>query len=259
MLFLDLASMALIAGLLVGLIGGSASLVLIPVLLAFFTHIYGDTGVALHYATTTSLATSLISKVFSLWLHHKHGRLNWSLYTRIVPILAPGLIAGAVASYWIPEKYVTLLLAAMMAQVGYSMLPERTQLIENYKSLSKRMSVKIGLVSGLLGVSGNELTVSSLVRRGIDVKSACAMGSLISSSVSFALVAVGMLSTPQTVDSASHYQIGYLYLPAIVVLAPVATVSAKVAASWATKLRKEQLQMLFSIVMFVCAIKTYSF
>lgn len=259
MLFLDLGLMALMAGLLVGLIGGSASLVLIPVLLAFFSHKFGNSEAALHFATTTSLAISLISKAFSLWLHHKKGRLNWGLYRKIVPILAPGLLAGAFFSYWIPEKYVTLMLAAMMAQVGYSMLPERTQLVDSYKALSKRMSVKIGVVSGMLGVSGNELTVSSLVNRGVDVKSACAMGSLISSSVSFVLVIMGMLSTAQVTAAQPHYQVGYLYLPAVLIMAPVAALSSKFAAKWVVKLSKEQLQMLFSIVMFVCAIRTYSF
>ncbi|MGF1740310.1 sulfite exporter TauE/SafE family protein [Vibrio profundum] len=259
MLFLDLGLMALVAGLLVGLIGGSASLVLIPVLLVFFSHMMGNSEVALHYATTTSLAISLVSKVFSLWLQHKQGLLNWTLYKQIVPILSPGLLVGAAFSHWIPERYVTVMLASMMAQVGYSMLPERTQLLDNHKSLSKRMSAKIGVVSGLLGVSGNELTVSSLVNRGVDVNSACMMGSLVSSSVSFILVVVGMLRTPAVSIPNSQYQIGYLYLPAIVIMAPIAVLSSKLAAKWVIKLRKEQLQFLFSVVMFLCAIRTYIF
>ncbi|MCL9780144.1 sulfite exporter TauE/SafE family protein [Vibrio sp. S4M6] len=259
MLFVNLALMALIAGVLVGLIGGSASLVLIPVLMAFFNQQFGPSDVVIHFATTTSLAISLMSKIFSLWIHQKNGNLNWALYRKMLPILAPGLMVGTAISYWIPTQFVTLLLAAMMVQVGYSMLPERTLLLRTYKSLSNRMSMKIGVVSGLLGVSGNELTISSLVKRGIDVKSACAMGALVSSSVSLVLVTIGMLSTTQVASMNTGSQVGYLYLPALFIMAPIAMISSKLAAKWVVKLSKEQLQMLFSIVMFVCAVRTISF
>lgn len=180
--YLLLIPIGLIAGLMAGLLGIGGGLVIVPVLMFFYSRYGLFPETIMQTAIGTSLAVIIVTSVASIYGHHKKRSVNWDL----VLAFAPGLVVGGVVGAFIVTQVGSVLLKYFF---GVFEILIGLQFIMNFKiklafQLPGRMGQNIvgliiGLMSALLGIGGGTMTVPYLagcqviVHKAIATSAAC--------------------------------------------------------------------------------------
>ena len=79
MIWIDYALIGLLAGFLAGYLGIGGGLVLVPALSWLFSQDPSISGIAVHMAVATSLATMLVTSLSSIFAHHRRRAIMWPI------------------------------------------------------------------------------------------------------------------------------------------------------------------------------------
>lgn len=250
-----LAGIGAIAGVLAGLLGIGGGLVIVPLLVVVLGQLDFPATQIMRVAVATSLATILLTSLSSAYAHHRKGAVLWPVVWR----LSIGLAAGALAaSYlvdllphaWLKGAFVVFeLLVAFQLYTGSK--PKASRGLPRDGALVGAGGV-FGALSGVLGIGGGTLIVPFLVwcnvgmRQAVATSSAC--GFFIAAAAVFGFV---FLVEPST--ALPPGTLGYLYLPALVMISLVSVLTAPLGVRFAHRLETQKLKRLFSIVLVVMA------
>jgi uncharacterized membrane protein YfcA len=243
-------------GFLAGLLGIGGGMLMVP----FLTWMLGARGVApalaVKMAIATSMATILFTSLSSVRAHHKRGAVRWDLVRAMAPgIVLGGLAAGAGVFALVKGQALALFFALF---VGWS----ATQMLRGTKAAADRSlpgakglvgaGGAIGFLSGLVGAGGGFITVPYLSRRGVAMHHAVATSAALGFPIAAANTAgyvVGGWSLPPALPGA----IGYLYLPALAVIAAASVLLAPLGARAAHALPVAQLKRVFAVMLYALA------
>ena len=253
-LIVELALLGLATGFLAGLLGIGGGMLMVP----FITLILSQRGVAndlsIKMAIATSMATILFTSISSVRAHHQRGAVRWDL----VKGLAPGIVLGAaVASLGV----FALLKGSMLAIVfGVFVAFSATQMFLDRKPAATRQMPGtagqlaaggvIGFLSGLVGAGGGFISVPFMTWCNIAIHHAVATSAALGFPIALANV-VGYVVAGQSVAQLPSASFGYIWLPALVVIASCSVFTAPLGARAAHRLPVKKLKRIFASVLYL--------
>lgn len=257
LLILELAALGLVTGFLAGLLGIGGGMIMVPFISAMLSGRGVEPGLAVKMAIATSMATIIFTSVSSVRAHHKKGAVRWD----IVKALAPGIVLGAmVASLGVfallKGASLYFVFAAFVAFSGSQMFldkkPSPTRQLPGTAGLLGAGGV-IGALSGLVGAGGGFVSVPFMTWCNVAIHNAVATSAALGFPIALANV-VGYVIAGQGLQGVPAYSFGYLWLPALVVIASCSVLMAPLGARAAHALPVKKLKRAFAVVLFTLAI-----
>jgi len=257
-LLLIFPAIGALSGVLAGLFGIGGGLVIVPALNAVFAAglVTMAPEARMHVAIGSSLAVIVFTAISSVRAHQGYGAVLWPA----VRGLAPGIIVGALFGAWVADALATRALevvfgifAILMAvQIGFApkVEPEAHGELPSLPGYLGAGGI-IGAVSALGGIGGGVMTVPYLawhsvpLRVAVGTAAACTLPVALSGALGYALAG---LATP-----IPGWTTGYLYWPAIGVIALASMLTAPLGARLAQRLPVRQLRRLFALLLVVVA------
>lgn len=260
MTFLTLLLLALVgvgAGVLGGLLGISGGLITVPALLVIFTYMDFPPAYIMHLSIGTSLAAMVVNSFSSTMAHHQREAVMWKLIFTLIPGLILGAICGAFVARGLTSKTLQDLFGIFVTLLGIYMLFSRLKQSHDSPQLPpgpllSLLGFFIAALSSFLGIGGGSLIVPALlackVKIGHAIGTSAAMGFIITTigALSYLSFGYGKDTTP--------FSIGYLYIPAFIMLSVATFISAPYGAKLAHHLPALLLKRLFAIALIATGI-----
>ena len=255
-LIVELLALGLAAGFLAGLLGIGGGMLLVP----FLTFILSQRGVpdgpAVKMAIATSMATIMFTSLSSVRAHHQRGAVRWDLVRGLAPgIVLGGLLAGAGLFALLKGAWLALVFAAFVSFSGWQMLRNKRP------APSRQMpgaagqlgaGAGIGLLSGLVGAGGGFVSVPFMVWCNVPVHLAVATSAALGFPIALANT-MGYVIGGWGLAPALPGTFGYLYLPALAVIAAASVTMAPLGARTAHAMNVAQLKKAFASLLFLLA------
>ena len=253
LLIAELVLLGLGTGFLAGLLGIGGGMLMVP----FITIILSGRGVApdlsVKMAIATSMATILFTSLSSVRAHHRRGAVRWDL----VKSLAPGIVlGGAIASMGVfavlKGSWLALFFAAFVSfsatQMFLDKKPAPTRQVPGPGGLLGAGGV-IGFLSGLVGAGGGFVSVPFMTWCNVAIHNAVATSAALGFPIALANV-VGYVISGQGVQHLPAYSFGYIWLPALGVIAVCSVLTAPLGARAAHSLPVKQLKRAFASILY---------
>lgn len=250
----QLLGLGLCTGFLAGLLGIGGGMLMVPFLTVILTHHGVDAAFAVKMAIATSMATILVTSLSSVRAHHRRGAVNWSLVRGIAPgIVIGGLLAGAGAFALLKGQALALFFGVFIGASALRMVYRSKVEAVVTRPLPGRVGqaaagTGIGFISGMVGAGGGFLSVPFMTGCGVPIHTAvatsAALGFPIALSNTLGYV-IGGWSLPAVLPGA----VGFLFLPALLVIGVGSVVMAPLGARAAHRLNRVQLQRVFAALL----------
>jgi uncharacterized protein len=253
---LELATLGICTGFLAGLLGIGGGMIMVPFLTILLSNKGVGADLAVKMAIATSMATIIFTSISSVRAHHKRGAVRWDL----VKGLAPGIVLGsAIASVGVFAMLKGASLAIFFGLfVGFS----ATQMFLDKKPAPTRQMPGfggqlaaggvIGFLSGLVGAGGGFISVPFMAWCNIAIHNAVATSAALGFPIAVANVA-GYVVSGLTVENLSSGAFGYIWVPALVVIALCSVFTAPLGAKAAHSLPVKKLKRIFASILYLLA------
>ena len=255
-LVLELAALGLITGFLAGLLGIGGGMMMVPVLTRLLTQRGVSSDLAVKMAIATAMATILFTSLATMRSHQRRGAIRWDIVRGLAPgIMLGGLAAGAGVFALVKGQTLALFFAAFVIYSATRMLRARTTTASRQLPATAGLVAAgsgIGLLAGLVGAGGAFIAVPFMSRCNVPMHNAVATGAAIGFPVALASTAgyvIGGWSQPAPLPGV----LGFLYLPALVVIALASVAVAPLGARAAHALNVRQLRQIFAVMLYAVA------
>ena len=255
-LIAELAALGLVSGFLAGLLGIGGGMLMVP----FITYIIGQRGVpadlAVKMAIATSMATIVFTSISSVRAHHRRGAVRWDIVRRLAPGIVVGSLAGSLGVFALLKGSVLAIVFALF--VGFS----ATQMFLDRKPKAARQMPGtagqlaaggvIGFVSGLVGAGGGFISVPFMAWCNVAIHTAVATSAALGFPIAVANV-LGYAISGQSVQGLPQGSFGYIWLPALGVIAVCSVLTAPLGARAAHSLPVGKLKRVFASLLYLLA------
>lgn len=256
LLIAQLVLLGLCTGFLAGLLGIGGGMLMVP----FITIILSGQGVApdlaVKMAIATSMATIVFTSISSVRAHHKRGTVRWDIVKR----LAPGIVLGsALASVGVfallKGAWLALFFAAFVSFSATQMLldkkPKPSRTLPGTAGQIGAGTV-IGFLSGLVGAGGGFVSVPFMTWCNVAIHNAVSTSAALGFPIALAN-ALGYVVAGQGVAGLPAGSLGYISLPALVVIATASVIMAPLGVRAAHALPVKSLKRVFASILYVLA------
>ena len=253
LLIAELVALGLFTGFLAGLLGIGGGMLMVPFLTFMLSHRNVDADLAVKMAIATSMATIVFTSLSSVRAHHRRGAVRWDL----VRGLAPGIVIGAAFAglgAFAVLKGATLALV-FAGFVAFS----ATQMILNRKPAPSRTvpgpaglvgaGSAIGFLSGLVGAGGGFISVPFMAWCNVAMHQAVATSAALGFPIAVANV-LGYIVSGHDIAGRPAASLGYLWLPALVVIASSSVLMAPLGARAAHAMPVHHLKRVFAVLLY---------
>ena len=250
-----------IAGVLAGLLGVGGGIVIVPVLFLLFEYLNISSSIAMHVAVATSLATIVPTSISSARSHHAKGSIDINLLKRWAPFIFVGAALGGVLSKVFDSSTLTAIFGIVALLVSINMvLPKQITLTDQPPQGNLGLGtagIGIGGFSALMGIGGGTLSVPILsmmsfpVHRAVGTASAFGLVIAVPAVVGFVWSGLGVADRPP-------YSLGYVNIPAAILIFSVSVFTAPKGAKLAHWLAPKPLRLAFAAFLFLSAVKMIS-
>jgi len=256
LLIAELAVLGLGTGFLAGLLGIGGGMLMVPFITLILTGRGVEPDLAVKMAIATSMATIIFTSVSSVRAHHKRGAVRWD----IVKGLAPGIVLGAaIASLGVfavlKGSWLALFFAAFVSFSATQMLldkkPKPTRTLPGTPGLLGAGGV-IGFLSGLVGAGGGFVSVPFMTWCNVVIHNAVATSAALGFPIALAN-AIGYIVAGQSVGGLPPASVGYIYLPALIVIASMSVLMAPLGVKAAHALPVKSLKRAFAGILYLLA------
>ena len=252
----ELLLLGSVTGFLAGLLGIGGGMLLVPFLTLALTERGVAVNLAVKMAIATSMSTILFTSLSSLRAHHGRGAVRWDLVRGIAPgIVLGGLLAGGGVFALLKGAWLALLCAMFV-------IFSATQMLRNKKPLPSRQmpaaagqfaaGSAIGFLSGLVGVGGAFVSVPFMTWCNVATHSAVATSAALGFPIALAST-LGYIIAGRSLPEALPGAVGYLYLPALAIVAAASMLLAPLGARTAHAMNVAQLRQVFAVLLYVLA------
>jgi len=260
-LALGLIATGVVAGILAGLLGVGGGIVIVPVLFWIMTTLHFAPEIAMPIAVATSLITIIPTSISSMRAHNKRGAVDKSLLKLWGPAVAVGALVGGILSKVIDGEGLLLIFGFIAFAVSINMAIPKTLVISDAlpKSslVNRAIALVIGLFSSLMGIGGGTLSVPTLSAFSFPIHKAVGTAAAIGLLIAVPGV-LGFIWSGMEVDGRPPLSLGYVSVPAAIVIFPVTFLCAPVGAGLAHSLNQRYLKLAFAVFLAITAVKMLS-
>lgn len=230
---------------------------MVPMLTTLFVSQGFPPDKLVHMALGTSMAAIVMTSVSSLRSHHRHGAVLW----RVVRFITPGILVGTFGATFIashvPSRPLAIFFVCFMAYVSVQMLlnvkPKPSRDLPGPIGMTG-VGLGIGGVSALVAIGGGSLSVPFMTWCNVKMQNAigtsAAIGLPIALSGTFGYVVNGWGA-----EGMPQYTVGFIYLPALVLVTVVSVLTAPMGARLAHRLPVASLKKVFSALLILLSLK----
>jgi len=244
--------LGIITGVLAGTLGIGGGLVIVPGLLLLFKHFGLFQNEYMHFVSGTSLAIVSLTVIGNIISYQRQKRIDWKLFKTLILYIIPFNILGASIAVYLPSNILEKIFGLIILILCINMI---INTVKKYKLKIKFEKKEIpfivklfigavmGLKSGTFGIGGGAFITPVLLKYGIDIKKATAT----TSSLILPLGIIGTLMYIFLGFDKTNFQwtIGYVYLPAVLFVAPFSMAFTVVGAWLSHKMSQFWLRILF--------------
>ena len=251
---LQLLALGLGAGFLAGLLGIGGGMLMVPFLSLILLGQGVPAGLNVKMAIATAMATILFTSISSVRAHHRRGNVRWDLVRGLAPgIVVGGLVAGAGIFAWVKGPGLALAFAVFVwfsaAQMLLDRKPKPGREVPGTAGLAAAGGL-FGLVSGLVGAGGAFMSSPFMLWCNVPMHRVVATSAALGFPIALSNT-VGYLISGRNLPALIPGTLGYLYLPALVIVALASVASAPLGVRAAHALDTAQLKRVFSMLLLV--------
>ncbi len=255
-LVLELLAMGVVAGFLAGLLGVGGGMMLVPAMTWILTQRGVPSGPAVKMAVATSMATILFTSLSSVRAHHRLGAVRWPIVRSFAPgIVVGGLLAGAGAFSVIKGQALALFFGVFISYTALQMLldkkPSASRGLPGPWGLAG-VGAGVGFISGLVGAGGAFMSVPFMTWCNVPPRQAVGTSAALGFPIAAAATA-GYVVSGWNLPPALPGAFGFLYLPALVLVAVASVTFAPMGARMAQRINVALLKRFFALMLFALA------
>jgi uncharacterized protein len=243
-----------VVGFIAGMLGAGGGLMMVPLLALIFEARGFPPQQLMHLAIATCMASVLFTSLASGWSHHREGAVRWDIVRALLPGIVTGALAASALAGGIDVKLLTLLFIAFVYYASARMLlgvkPKPSQDLPGTAGMLA-MGVLIGAISSLAAIAGAALSVPFMVKCNVRVHEAIGTSAAIGLPIA-AAATLGYIWSGAGVPLPAH-SIGYIYLPALFLIAIATTISAPLGAKIAHRTPADRLRRIFALILLALA------
>ncbi len=248
--------LGVMVGFFAGLLGVGGGGIMVPILTTFFLAQGFSHEQVVHMALGTSMAAIVITSVSSLRAHHRHGAVRWDVVRAITPAILLGTFGGTFLASRIDTVPLAIFFAAYMAYVSLQMLlnikPKPSRGLPGAVGMGMA-GLGIGGVSALVAIGGGSMSVPFMTWCNVKVQHAIGTSAAIGLPIAVAGT-VGYLVNGWAATGAPPHSLGYIHVPALVLVSLPSVVTAPLGARMAHRLPVATLKKIFAgVLMLLCA------
>lgn len=255
-LIVGLAATGVISGILAGLLGVGGGIVIVPVLFWVLTLFHFPPSITSHLAVATSLAIIIPTSISSMQAHARRGNVDRALLNLWGPAAFVGALIGGIMSKFIPGGGLRLVFGVVGLLVAVNMSIPRHLVVSDHlpKSawVNRAIATVIGFISSLMGIGGGTLSVPTLtsfsfpVHRAVGTSAALGLLIAIPGVAGFIWAGLGVAGRPPM-------SLGFVSVPAVLIIAPISYLVAPWGARLAHALNARYLKLAFAFFLAITA------
>jgi uncharacterized membrane protein YfcA len=230
-----------------GLLGIGGGMLMVPFMTMLLSRADFPPDQVVKVAIATSLTTIVFTSISSVRAHQKRGAVQWSAVWGLAPGILVGALLGAQLAGAVPGRMLGAFFGLFLGWSATKMIwgkpPRADGSLPGAGGLFLTGS-GIGVLSALLGAGGGFLTVPFMVRRSVPMQTAVASSAACGFPIALAGT-LGYMWAGRQVDLPSG-TLGYVYLPALVVISLASVLTAPLGARAAHSLPTATLKRIFA-------------
>jgi uncharacterized membrane protein YfcA len=256
LLVAELIALGSITGFLAGLLGIGGGMIMVP----FITFILNAKGFpaehAVKMAIATSLATICFTSLSSVRAHHQRGAVLWPVALALAPGIVVGGLVGAQVAVALSGKVLSVLFALFIGFSATQMLldrkPKPTRTLPGTGGLFG-VGGLIGFLSSLVGAGGAFISVPFMtwcnvkIHNAVGTSAALGFPIALAGTLGYIWAGIGLPQMPWG-------SVGYLYLPALVIISAASVTLAPIGARAAHRMDIKPLKRVFAFVLYALAV-----
>lgn len=241
------------AGTLAGMLGIGGGMIIVPGLFYLFSIIHLPEQALIHMAAGSAMGIMLFTASASTWSHHAKGDVQWNIFKQVVPGIAIGVVTGTLLSSHIDAHWLEIIFGVFLLVVAGKILLSWTPSFDEDESKEPSRPVAsvvgslIGLKSGILGIGGGALSVPFLLYCGLPMKHAS--GTSASFTLPIAITGTLAFALLSPTDPQIQWSTGYIYWPAIALVAPFTILGAPLGTLLSHRVPAELLRRIFAVLL----------
>lgn len=247
-----------VAGILAGLLGVGGGIVIVPVLFLLFDALNVPDAVAMHLAVGTSLCTIIPTSISSARSHNKKGAIDLPLLKSWSPVIFVGALFGGILSKFLDASTLTAIFGCIALAVSLNMAIPKTLVIAkelpNGPVARGAVPFGIGGFSALMGIGGGTLSVPILSAFSFPVHRAVGTASAFGLVIAIPAV-LGFIWSGWSAADRPPFSLGYVSLPAAVLIFSVSVLTAPLGSRIAHSLNPARLKLAFALFLFLTALR----
>ena len=258
-----LLAVGAVAGTLAGLLGVGGGIVIVPVLywLTEVGLIAVDQAVAVHFAVATSLFTIIPTSISSARAHHRKGSIDMELFRAWAPFMFVGALAGGLVAANVDASVLSGVFGIIALIVVLNMLKPKPVFLADQPPVSlparAAIAAPIGALSATMGIGGGTLSVPMLTFLSVPVHRAVGTAALFGLVIAVPGI-VGYALAGQEIPGLLAYSIGYINIPAAIIMSCATILFAPLGVRIAHLLNARRLRVAFAVFLAISGIKMLS-
>jgi len=250
-------AIGLAVGFLAGLLGIGGGMVMVPMLVFVFTAKGFPVEHMMHLALATALATIAFTSLSSVRAHHRHGGVDWAVARTMAPGILAGSLAAALGAGFIPTRPLAIFFTGFMfyaaAQMFVEIKPRSGRQLPGSAGLFAA-GAGIGAISSVLAAGGAFLSIPFLAWCNLPLKRA--IGTAAANGFPIAVAGtVGYVLQGSRVPDLPQWSLGYVYLPALLLIVAASMPVAPLGARLAHRLPVKRLRVVFALMLFALGLR----
>jgi uncharacterized membrane protein YfcA len=247
-----------VVGFMAGLLGIGGGGIMVPTLTTIFLAQGVPVDQVVHLALGTSMASIVMTSFASMRAHKSHNNILWDVFKMMAGGIVIGTFAATFLATYLKSAHLAIFFSLFMAYVSIQMArdkkPKPSREIGSPKTLFAAGSF-IGVISALVSIGGGSLTVPYLVWQNVDLKKAIGTSAAIGFPLSIAGTLGYIINGMGSASSSSELMLGFVYVPAVIIISAVSFFTAPLGAKMAHRLPVSKLKKVFALLLMALSIK----
>ncbi len=204
----------------------------------------------------SSLGVIVFSSLSSTYSHNSRGAVSWNLIKIIAPSVCVGAALGGLTANYLDSETLQGLVSLFLLVAAVQLIFEFPPPSQNPQtSVAGPVAVggSIGWLSGVFGIGGGIFSVQYFYHRGlimrnaIGTSAACGIPIAIAGSITYIFTGLQHGSLPEG-------SLGYVYLPATLIVGVVSSLTARFGVKLAHRMKQRKLRIAFAFLVMIMAI-----